>query len=129
MATPAEQVCQALQLELQQTRAHLAQLATSHETLKTAHDALNSASHRLFGERALEITASEDKLRNLIFTQKFDLVDLKEITPDQFRGRKTDNFKPWAKKLKAYCNAKRSGFRGALEWLSLIHISEPTRPC
>ena len=116
MATPAEQACQALQVELTATRAHLAQLATSHDTLRTAHDALNAASHRLFGERQLEIKASEDKLRNLIFTQKFDLIDLKEITPDKFRGRKTDNFKPWAKKLKAYCNAKRIGFKGALEW-------------
>ena len=52
----------------------------------------------------------------MIFAQKFDLIDLKELTPDKFRGRKTDNFKPWAKKLKAYCNAKRSGFRNALEW-------------
>ena len=51
-------------LELAQLRlallAHLAQLATSHDTLKVAHEALNAASHLLFGERAEQIKTSED---------------------------------------------------------------------
>ena len=33
-----------------------------------------------------------------------------------FKGRVTDAFKPWQKKMKAFCNSKRSGFRAALEW-------------
>ena len=116
MASAAEQAFTQLQTELHATRAHVVQISAAHDALKAAHDALNAASHRLFGERETQIRESEEKLKNLIFTQKFDLIDFKDLKPDQFKGRKTEAFKPWAKKLKAYCNNKRSGFRKALEW-------------
>ena len=47
--------------------------------------------------------------------KKFELIDVKTMTPAKFSGMKSDNFKLWAKKLKAYTNAKVSGFRDALE--------------
>ena len=56
------------------------------------------------------------EFRNRIFTQKFELLELKDLKPDKFRGRKTENFKTCAEKSKAYCNVKRQGFRQALEW-------------
>ena len=84
--------------------------------LKPAHGALNLEADRLFRVRADEIKASEDRLKNLLFKQQFDLLDLKEMKPGEFRGRRSENFKPWARKLKAYCNGKRDGFRRALEW-------------
>ena len=28
----------------------------------------------------------------------------------------TEAFKPWQKRMKAFCNSKRTGFRKALEW-------------
>mgnify|MGYP007020036232 CR=1 FL=1 len=55
-------------------------------------------------------------MSKLMFTQKFDLLDLKTMQPEVFKGRRNDAFKPWARKLKSYSNAKRHGFRKALEW-------------
>ena len=115
-ATPEQQALAALQTELAQTRAQVLAITKSHEALKTAHDALNLEADRLFRVRADEIKASEDRLKNLLFKQQFDLLDLKEMKPGEFRGRRSENFKPWARKLKAYCNGKRDGFRRALEW-------------
>ena len=72
---------------------------------------LKLQSDSLFRQRAEEIKASEDKLSRLLFNQKFDLLDMKAMQPEMFKGRRNDAFKPWARKLKAYCNAKRQGFR------------------
>jgi hypothetical protein len=52
----------------------------------------------------------------MLFKQQFDLLDSKELKPVGTCGRATETFKPWAKKFKAFCNSKRSGFRAALEW-------------
>ena len=46
---------------------------------------------------------------------KMDLVDVKSMAPAKFAGLKADSFKTWAKKLKAYTNAKVTGFREALD--------------
>ena len=54
-----------------------------------------------------------------LFRQQFDLLDLKDMKPGGFNGRRTDNFKPWARKLKAYGNGKREGFRRALETMKV----------
>ena len=105
-----------LQNDLAQTRNQMAMMATSHDDLARAHEALKNQSDSLFRQRADEIKASEDKLSKLMFTQKFDLLDMKAMQPEMFKGRRNDAFKPWARKLKAYCNAKRQGFRKALEW-------------
>ena len=47
--------------------------------------------------------------------ERFDLVDTKAMSPTLFNGFKTENFKVWAKKVKAYCNGKLDGYRHALE--------------
>ena len=52
----------------------------------------------------------------MIFRQQFDLLVSKELKPDHFRGRATEPFKPWQRKLKAFCNSKRTSIRAALEW-------------
>ena len=44
------------------------------------------------------------------------LVDMKTMSPTNFSGATNEMFKPWAKKVKAYVNAKKDGFRDALEW-------------
>ena len=105
-----------LQNDLAQTRSQMAIMASSHDNLAIAHEALKNQSDALFRQRAEEIRASEDKLSKLLFSQKFELLDLKTMQPEVFKGRRNDAFKPWARKLKAYCNAKRHGFRKALEW-------------
>ena len=93
----------------------MAMMASSHDSLSRAHEALKDQSDALFRQRADEIRASEDKLSKLMFTQKPDLLDMKAMQPKMFKGRRNDAFKPWARKLKAYCNAKRQGCRKAIE--------------
>lgn len=109
--TAEQQAIVALQSELGAVRAQVAAVTTAYDALKGAHEALNSASSRLLGERATEIKASEDRLRTLIFRQKFDLLESKDLKPDKFSGGRTECFKPWSKKLKAYCNSKAHGFQ------------------
>ena len=105
-----------IQREFANTREQMSRLAQQHDSLRHEHDLLKATSDQLFRVRQDEIRASEDKLQKLLFGQKFDLLDLKALQPENFKGRRTDAFKPWARKLKAYCNAKRQGFRKALEW-------------
>ena len=90
-------------------------MAANHDNLTRAHEALRLQSDALFRQRAEEITSSEDRLSRMLFTQKFDLLDLKVMQPEMFKGRRLDAFKPWAWKLKAYCNANRHGFRKAVD--------------
>ena len=114
-ATPEQQALIALQQEMAAVRGQIATVSQAYDQLKAAHDALNLAASTAIGQKTNELTAMEEKLRGLIFRQQFDLLDAKDLKPDAFRGRKTENFKPWAKKFKAYCNSKRTGFRQALE--------------
>ena len=116
MASPIEQAMQQLQGELNTTRDQLARMADSHDQLRAAHEALRLASEQAFQMKAAEIQASEDKLSKLVFNQKFDLLDMKTLQPDTFKGRAQEAFKPLARKVKAFCNAKRQGFRKALDW-------------
>ena len=46
----------------------------------------------------------------MLFKQQFGLLDSKELKPDFFRGRASETFQPWARKFKAFCNCKCSGF-------------------
>ena len=46
---------------------------------------------------------------------RIDLIDNKMISPTLFDGGKVEAFKPWVKRLKAFCNAKCAGFRLALD--------------
>ena len=114
--SPEQQVPTIFQQEMAQTRTHVAQLADSYEVLKSAHDALSLAAQQALGEKEQKIQKSENRLWGLIFRQQFNLLDSKELRPDHFHGRATEPFKPWQRKFKAFCNSKRTGFRGALEW-------------
>ena len=48
-------------------------------------------------------------------SDRFDLIDVETLSPTTFDGTQLDSFKPCAKRLKAYCRARKSGFRLALE--------------
>ena len=80
-------------------------ITAAHDQLKAAHEALNTAAQIALAQKSAEISASEDKLKGLIFRQQFDLLDAKDLKPDAFRGRKSEAFKPWKKKFEAYCNS------------------------
>ena len=45
----------------------------------------------------------------------FELVDSKSMAPAVFTGAREEDWKGWAKKVKAYANAKLPGYREALE--------------
>ena len=42
------------------------------------------------------------------------LIDLKTMSPGHFGGSRSELYKPWNKKFKAFCNSKKEGFRTAL---------------
>ena len=107
---------QQMQAELASNRDQMAQMAAAHDGLQQAHEALRQASEAAFQAKTAEIQASEAKLSRLAFNQKFDLIDMKTLQPETFKGKHNEAFKPWAKKVKAFCNAKKAGFRKALDW-------------
>ena len=111
-----EAAMQQLQQELATTRDQMSQMAVAHDSLRQAHEALRTATDTALQARAQEIAISEAKLQRLLLTQKFDLLDMKTLQPDTFHGKQNEAYKPWARKVKAFCNAKKSGFRKALEW-------------
>ena len=47
------------------------------------------------------------------------LVDVKTMQPVIFSGKFQESYKHWAKKVKAFCNARKPGFRQALDWAEL----------
>ncbi len=51
------------------------------------------------------------------------LVDMKTMQPYTFSGKGHESYKCWAKKVKAFCNARKDGFRQALE--SVERETEP----
>ena len=115
MSITVEQAMIQLQSEFASQRQQMQLMAQQHGALQNAHLVLRAESDALFRQRQEEIAASEKKLNSLLFNQKFDLLDAKALQPDKYKGRRAEAFKPWARKLKAYCNAKRGGFRKALE--------------
>ena len=53
--------------------------------------------------------------------KKFDLIDSKTMTPATFGGSRSENFKAWAKKIKAYTKNKLPGYREALDLTEKLH--------
>ena len=53
---------------------------------------------------------------------RMDLVDVKSMQPAVFKGSMSESYKQWAKKVKAFCNSRKPGFRKALEWAELESI-------
>ena len=104
-----EAVIQQLQNELATTRNQMAAMAGEHDNLKQAHEALRTATDVALQARTAEIAATEVKLRQLLLKEKFDLLDMKTLQPETFRGKQTEAFKPWARKVKGFCNAKKAG--------------------
>ena len=56
---------------------------------------------------------------------KFDLVDMKTMTPALFTGARSENFRVWAKRVKAYTNARLPGYRKALEEVEKLGKDTP----
>ena len=115
-APTMEQALLAMQQELATTRSQVQRMAQMHDLLRADHDNLRNVSDAALIAKTQEIRATEEKLQRLMFHQKFDLLDMKVMQPENFKGKQAESFKPWARKVKAFCNAKKQGFRKALEW-------------
>ena len=50
------------------------------------------------------------------YEDRMDLIDIKSMQPQIFSGEVQESYKQAAKKIKAFCNARRPGFRQALDW-------------
>ena len=50
---------------------------------------------------------------------KMDLIDVRTMNPGVFTGKMNESYKLWAKKVKAFTNARKPGFRQALDWAEL----------
>ena len=118
-----QQALIALQTEMGQTRAQLAhvssrfdQMAAAHASLQAAHDKLRDDAGRILNERQAEIQQLERSLAGVLKKQHCDLLDLKAMQPSVFTGAKNERWRPWARRIKSYCNAKHTGFKKALEW-------------
>ena len=110
----------ALQNEMQQMRGQMNlvssrydQLNNAHSALQVAHNQLRDDASRVLSEKAEEIKQLERSIAGLLRKQNCDLLDIGTLKPTEFQGERAEK---WAKKLKAYCNAKQSGFKRALEW-------------
>ena len=81
------------------------------------HNSVNNLQAELAQARVETAKAQADAQTAAMGRQmdRFDLIDMKAIAPTHFDGNKLESFRPWGKRLKAFCNAKKSGFREALE--------------
>ena len=60
-----------------------------------------------------------DRHRGPKHEERMDLVDIKTMQPKVYSGKMEESYKAWAKKVKAFCNARKPGFRQALDWAEL----------
>ncbi len=135
MAAEVQAEIAALQQRTHLSEQHGLRLAESLDKLRAeSEDALRNAHNKI----ALLETGRRDQeeaLRNahskiaMIETGRRDqdprgergmqLVDVKTMQPVIFSGKLQESYKHWAKKVKAFCNARKPGFRQALEWAEL----------
>ena len=116
--TAEQQAIVTLQADLAMTRDQVLQVTRRFDQLNEAHQKLSRESDQLFRVKADEIADLNVRLQSLLFKQKvdFELLDLKTMKPEKFKGSRNEAWKPWARRFKAYCNGKAVGFRKALDW-------------
>ena len=79
----------------------------------TALDELRANADAAIRDVQGKLRDSENKNKK---TQRTDLINVKDSRIEVFSGKKTESYKTWAKKFKAFCNTRHTGFRQALEW-------------
>ena len=90
---------------------HNEQLQTQLNSLQVNTDA--AVARLTFQNETLQKQNMSDT--SVYMDKALTLVDPKTMCPSAFNGSKTELYKPWAKKVKAYVNSKRAGFRDALD--------------
>ena len=108
----------ALSQRLMLAEQHGVQAAEALDKLRAETDgALKAANARMdggFGGRDRE--------------DRMELVDVKTMQPTVFKGGMQESYKQWAKKVKAFCNSRKAGFRQALDWAEkeTVPVTEDT---
>ncbi len=129
MAATQEQVT-ALNQALTQSQDHTAQLSQQIDQIKAdSITALKLAEankkelvdviDRLRQEAvnsANELQTRVQAMENVRGGRSQGLIDAKTFDPKIFSGKDDENIKTWAKRVRAYCNARKRGFRTILEW-------------
>ena len=113
MASPEQQALIALQTELRATRDQVLEITQRYDGLAVAHQTLSAETARVFQIRAGEMATLEQQLKSLLLKQRadYELLDLKSMRPEKYKGTRAEPWKPWARRFKAYCNGKAAGFR------------------
>ena len=107
-----EQTVQQLVNELAQARDQILQLSRRQDDLlQTTRAELQAAEARLQQAIAQGNTAHGGN-----DTNRFDIIDFKSIAPTSFHGKREESWKRWSRRFCTYLNAKKEGFRMALEW-------------
>ena len=79
-------------------------------------DGLRAETDAALREANKQISEFKKSGSGTAYEERLDLVDVKTMKPQVFSGHQNESYKQWAKKLKAFCNARKPGFRKALEW-------------
>ena len=108
-----EQTVQQLVAELAQARDQILQLSQRQdELLQTARAELQAVETRM----RQTIAQNQANGNNQIDSNRFDIIDFKSIAPTSFHGKREESGKQWSRRFCTYLNAKKEGFRMALEW-------------
>ena len=129
----AEQIA-ALQQALMTAQAHTAQLSKELDQVKAdSLTALNAAkSDKAELDIALAVLRRDSESAVATLQRNIQesggrrdgqstsgLLNLKHFEPKTFGGKDSEDVKPWAKRMRSYCNAKRPGYKIAMEWAEL----------
>ena len=119
---------QTVSQEIANTKQQLgSELATAQQQLgyldmdRTSKDQQLQAQNRVMQEQAQKMTNLETAITQLLANgggggmhqqeANIKLIDLKSMAPKSFAGKPEEPFRTWAKRVCAYCNASRPGFR------------------
>ena len=102
-----EQQIQAINVQLKSSQNQVAELS--------------SGIDRVRAEASQAVYELKEKIKVLEGKGKktFNLISSKDFAGGKFGGGKNENFKPWSKKVKVFCNAHKTGFKRVLEKVEL----------
>ena len=101
----------AIEQQVQQLHAQLQQSQQQVRDLALQIDGLRNESEAAF----LQLRAAGGQPRERDEDRDMQLFDIKSLQPSTFNGRRGEVWKAWAKRIKAFCNARTSCFRQALD--------------
>ena len=113
---------EAIQQQLQQSHEQVRQLAVEMQTVNRKVDHLHSDALAKDAEIAqLKQNAASGGGgyggKGAGHDRVDSLVNMKSMAPKVFSGAANESFKTWTKKVRAYCNSAKPGFKRFLKWI------------